>query len=270
MKKLKVGIIGCGTIGSEIAKACVRRLSDKIELISLFDIDGDKIKKLEKALGKRLGAGSLERLIKKSDLLVEAASGAVAGDILKMTILARKSVMIMSVGGLLGKESLLKKAEKNGINVYLPSGALAGIDALKAASLSKIDSVTITTKKPPKGLAGAPYLTQHGIDINNVKEETVIFEGSAEDAVSGFPQNVNVSALLALAGIGAVRTKVRVVTSPSYTKNSHEVEIKGESGTIRAETINVPSPANPKTSFLAVLSAIATLKGIVGKVKIGT
>lgn len=176
----------------------------------------------------------------------------------------------MSVGGLLGKEGLLKSAREEGVSLYMPSGALCGIDGLKAASVGSIESVELTTRKPLRGLEGAPYLSEKNIDLNAIKEETVVFEGSAEEAVKGFPQNVNVSAVLSLAGIGARKTRVRIVTSSSYAKNVHEVEIKGEFGIIRTRTENVPSKTNPKTSAMAIFSAIATLEGIADSVRIGT
>lgn len=269
-KKIKVGIIGCGAIGSEIAKACAGMLREKINLVSFYDIEGEKVKSLEKKIGKKLGARSLKELVNKSELLVEAASISVSADMLRIAIDKSKDIMILSIGGLLEREDLLKRAIKKGIRVYLPSGALSGIDALKAARMSKIDSVTLTTKKPPKGLEGAPYLAEHNIDLNGIKDETVIFEGNAREAVTGFPKNINVSALLSLAGIGQDRTRVKIVTSPSFTRNMHEVEIKGDFGVIKTETVNVPSKTNPKTSMLAALSAIATLKGIVDTVRIGT
>jgi aspartate dehydrogenase len=147
---------------------------------------------------------------------------------------------------------------------------LCGIDGLKSASVGKIDSVTLTTRKPPKGLEGAPYIMKNNINLSLIKEETVIFNGTAGEAVNGFPQNVNVAAILSLAGLGAANTRVRIVTSPDYTKNVHEVEIKSRSGVITTRTENVPSKINPKTSQLAVFSAIATLKGAVNTVKMGT
>jgi len=189
---------------------------------------------------------------------------------LERCIKSNKDCLVMSVGGLLGNEGLLKKAAVAGIHVYIPSGAISGIDALKGASVGKVESVTLTTRKPPRGLEGAPYLTRNRIDLKSIVSETILFEGSAEEAVEGFPANVNVSAVLSLAGIGAKDTKVRIVTSPGYTKNVHEVEIVGDSGRITTKTENVPSKDNPRTSALAIYSAIATLEGIAGSVRIGT
>jgi len=269
-KKLKIGIIGCGAIGTEIAKASIGILKKQLKLVSIFDIDKAKMKRLENEIKEKVSADSIDKLVTKSDLLIEAASGSVSANLLEKAIRKKKDIMIMSVGGLVGKENLLKNAEKAGINVYIPSGALAGIDALKSARISKIESVTLTTKKPIEGLKDAPYLSEHRIDINGIREETVIFEGNVSEAVKGFPKNINVSALLSLAGLGAKKTKVKIVVSPESGKNSHQVEIKGDFGIIKTETINVPSKANPKTSMLAALSAIATLKNIADSVKMGT
>jgi len=178
--------------------------------------------------------------------------------------------MIMSVGGLIESEGLLEEARKKNIRVYFPSGAICGIDGLKAARLSRIDAVTLTTRKPPGGLEGAPYLKEKNIDIHSIKTEEVLFSGNPLEAVKGFPKNVNVASILSLAGIGAKKTKVRIVTSPEYTKNVHEIEITGDFGRITTKTENVPSDKNPKTSKLAILSAIATLKSIAESVRMGT
>jgi len=270
MKKIKVGIIGCGTIGSEIAHACQGLLKDKVELAAICDADADKAATLAKALKRGPAVLELDELIKKSDLVVEAASVKISGEVLNRCVKASRDCMIMSVGGLIGQEKLLKQADNEGIRVYIPSGALCGVDGLKSAAVGKIDSVILTTRKPPKGLEGAPYLKENNISLSGITGETVIFEGSAEDAVKGFPQNVNVSAVLSLAGLGAKKTRVKIITSPSYTSNIHEVQIEGEAGRIFTRTENVPSKSNPKTSELAVFSAIATLAGITNSVRVGT
>ncbi|MBI4708486.1 MAG: DUF108 domain-containing protein, partial [Candidatus Omnitrophica bacterium] len=153
--------------------------------------------------------------------------------------------------------------------IYLPSGAICGLDGVKSASLGRIDKVTLTTRKPPRSLEGAPYLVSKGINLSQIKQETLLFEGTAEEAIRGFPQNVNVCATLSIAGIGPEKTRVKIITSPFYTSNIHEVEAEGAFGRLTVRTENVPSPQNPKTSYLAALSAIATLKQILEPVKIG-
>ncbi len=268
--KLKVGIIGCGTIGIQLAGACQNRLRSKVELVAICDADEKKAKALNDSLKKRAQILKIEALIKKSDLVIEAAGASISGAILERCIKNRKACLVMSVGGLIGKEWLLESARSGGIKVYIPSGALCGIDGLKSGSAGRIDLVTLTTRKPPKGLEGAPYLKTKGIDLSGLSGEVVIFEGSAEEAVKGFPQNVNVSAVLSLAGVGAKKTRVRIITSPDYSKNIHEVEIVGDFGKISTRTENVPSKTNPKTSGLAIFSAIATLEGITNSIRIGT
>lgn len=270
MKKIKVGIIGCGTIGGAIAAACQKELSVSLDLGAVCDMDKEKASALSKALKGSVPVLGLEELIKKSSLVVEAASASISEKVLSSCIEAKRDCLVMSVGGLIGKEDLLARAADAGVRVYIPSGAISGIDGLKSAMAGGVDSVTLTTRKPPKGLTGAPYLKENLIDLSNIKGETVVFEGSAMDAVKGFPQNVNVSAVLSLAGIGAKSTKVRIVTSPEYKGNVHEIEIVGASGKITTRTENVPSATNPKTSALAIFSAIATLRSAASSVRIGT
>ena len=270
MKKLKIGIVGCGAIGSAIALASKDILKDTVETVALYDLDKKKLSGLAGLINKNTVSGSMDEVFDKSDLVVEAAGAPVSPEIVKKAIEKSKSVMIMSVGGLIGSASLLGEARSKAVNVYFPSGAISGLDALKAAKVSKIESVTLTTRKPPKGLAGAPYLKKKGMDIASIKGEQVVFEGSASEAVKGFPRNINVASLLSLAGLGSAGTRVRIISSPDYTTNTHEVEIKGDFGRITAKTENVPFERNPKTSKLAALSAIATIRGIAESVKFGT
>lgn len=268
--RLRVGIIGCGAIGSEIARACDARLSGALELVAVCDIDKEKAEAVSRLLKSKAEVLGLEELIVSSDLVVEASSAAISAGIVEKCIDAGKDCLVMSVGGLLARTDLLSRADELGIGVHIPSGAVCGIDGLKSASVGRIDSVTLTTRKPPRGLEGAPYLREKKIDLNGIKRETVVFEGTAIEAVKGFPANINVSAVLSLAGVGAGNTKVRIVTSPEYTKNVHEVEITGDFGKITTRAENVPSKANPKTSALAINSAIATLEGIARSVRVGT
>lgn len=263
MQKLNIGIVGCGAIGSKIAEAIMKDFSDSAELAAVYDVEPEKVSY------KNLSAASLEDLIKKSELVIEAASANASYNITKQVLQAKKDILVMSVGGIVERDDLFALARENNCNIYIPSGAIAGVDAIKAAKIGKIKAVQLTTRKPPTGLKGAPYILKKNINLDSIKEPTVIFDGSARLAIVSFPKNVNVAAILSMAGIGLDDTKVKIVTSPSYTRNSHEIEIEAESGTIRTYVENVPSPDNPKTSYLAVLSAIATLKQVLGSVKLG-
>jgi len=272
--KTRIGIVGCGTIGIQIAKAIETRLKDKAVLSAICDVDQLKIDNFLSKIKSRPDICSLIDLIKKSDFVVEAASAGISADVAKKALTAEKDALIMSVGGLLKGASLMTLAKKAKSRLYIPSGALAGLDGLKSASIGKIDKVTLTTKKSPKVLTGAPYLEKNNIDILSIKKETVIFEGTPKEAVKGFPKNINVAATLSLiCGVGANSVRplhIRIIAVPGLKTNIHEVEVEGEFGRLVTKTENLPSPDNPKTSFLAALSAIATLEGALNNIKIGT
>ncbi|MFH2137064.1 MAG: aspartate dehydrogenase domain-containing protein [Candidatus Omnitrophota bacterium] len=266
---IKVGIVGCGTIGSYLAKEILKRYKDSVRLMGFCEVDGNKVAKLNRLLRIKLNVYSLEDLTEKCDLIIEAAVGEIAVQVVESALKFNKDVMIMSVGGLLKEPQLFKKVKKSKIKLYIPSGAIAGLDALKAAGMSKIKSVSLTTKKPLAGLAGADYIKKNKIDLNKIKTEKVIFEGTAFDAVAGFPKNINVAAVLSLAGIGAKKTRICIIASRQIKRNTHTIAIEGDFGKIICCTENVPSKVNPKTSQLAVLSALAALDGIIDNIRIG-
>jgi aspartate dehydrogenase len=179
--------------------------------------------------------------------------------------------MILSVGGIIeGYQELLVLAEEKGTRVFIPSGAVCGLDGLKAGACAGIKKVTLTTIKPSKAFLGNPYVLKRKIRLDGLQEDVVIFEGDALTAIRAFPQNINVAATLSLAGIGAAKTNVRIIASAAIERNIHEVEIESQAGRITTRTENIAHPDNPKTSFLAVLSAIASLKQILDPVKVGT
>ena len=215
----------------------------------------------------------IEDLIHSVDLVVESASQSAVSFIVPQALEAGCDVMILSVGALADKElreKLFELARKNNCKLYFPSGAVVGIDGLNSASSAGISSVTLTTRKPPSGLAGAPHIAALGIDLGKIEKETLLFEGPASEAVKAFPANVNVAATISLAGIGFEKTVVRVIADPSLSRNVHEIAVEGEFGKFTTRVENLPSPENPKTSYLAALSAISTLKKVLNPVQIGT
>lgn len=268
---IRVGIIGSGAIGSELAKAIKEKFSRFARLAFVSDIHPEKVKALQKKLKSvRFRALNTNQLIRQSDFVIEAASQQAACDIVPKVLARGKSVLVLSVGGLLqvkGLDALLKKSRGS---IYVPSGAVGGIDAVLGARTGKIKKISITTRKPVRGLLGAPYFSKNKIRLQSIKKPTLVFEGTAERAIRYFPQNVNVAATLSLAGIGPRKTKVRLFTSPTYRTNSHEIEIVSSYGTMKFEVHNVPSRQNPKTSALAVGSAVATLEKIFERLKVGT
>lgn len=270
-ENIKIGIIGCGVIGSHVALSAADIFPGKARVTALCDIESSKAETLAKKIRPQPEISPIDQLIDKSDIIVEAATGKVAREVSRKALRAGKKILIMSVGGLIEEFEQLKKiAQDTGGTLFIPSGALSGLDAVKAACQARVESVTITTRKAPRSIEGAPYIVENQIDLDKIKEPTVIFEGTALEAVKGFPKNINVAAALSLAGVGPARTRVRIECSPDYTTNSHEIEIIGEFGRAVCRTDNLPSPQNPKTSYLAVLSAVATLKAIISPAKVGT
>jgi aspartate dehydrogenase len=271
-KILKIGIVGCGAIGSSLARSIVSEFSKNADLVSIYDTDMAKTYNLSSSLGtKKIVALTLEDLIGDADLVIEATSLDASFGIAQKTISASKDIIILSVGGILERLQELKTlAEEKGARMFIPSGAICGIDGVKAASCVKINRVLLTTKKPPKAFLGSPYVLKRRIRLDNISEDTVIFEGNANMAIRAFPQNINVAATLSIAGIGPEKTIVRIIASPHITKNIHEIEIDSEAGNIFVRTENIPHPDNPKTSYLAALSALQTLRQIMSSVKTGT
>lgn len=264
---IKLGLIGCGAIGSYIA----RKIPDipNFSLRCICDINREKAEKLANSCKIKPEITKIDKLIKMADLVIEAASVNVVNKILPLVIKEKKGLVVMSVGGLLEKEDLLRKAENEGIKIYVPSGAIAGIDGLKAAALGNIKKVHLKTRKPPYALIDAPYILENNIKIDP-KERKTIFKGKAIDAIAAFPGNINVSSTLSLAGIGPYMTIVEIIQDPNIDKNIHEVLIEGDFGRLTIKCENIPLAENPKTSYLASLSAIALLKSIAAGIKIGT
>jgi aspartate dehydrogenase len=270
--KLKIGIVGCGAIGSSLAKEIVVGLHEAASLAALYDIRLEKAQLLSRRLTKNIKfcVTNLEDLIKKSDLVIEASCAKAAWEIARKSLSSGRKVMVMSVGGMVGHlDQLFALAAKFNAQVYFPSGAISGVDALKAANIAGVRRIVLTTRKHPDAFCGVEYVAKR-FKLAGLKKDKVLFNGSAAQAVKYFPQNINVAAVLGLAGIGMRKTKVRIIACPAIRKNIHEIMIESCAAKIFTRTENILHPQNPKTSYLAVLSAIATLKQILQPVKIGT
>ena len=279
MKK-NISIIGCGAIGSELALSVDRMMIENVTISSLLDIKHENAEILKSKLSNNNPVifNDFSEYIKSDnfkdvDIVVEAASQNALTSYLNSIISLKKDALVMSVGAFANPEffsQIIKNVEKNDTNLYLPSGAIAGIDAIKSVR-SSISYVTITTTKNPNSLKDSPFFKKTNLTIDSIKKRTLIFEGSAIEAVQNFLANVNVAALLGLAGIGIEKTKVNVIADPSLRINKHEIKVIGKFGELIVRVKNVPSPTNPKTSYLAILSVIESLRSITTKgVKYGT
>ena len=270
MKTLSVGVIGLGAIGTRVVEILSKEFSKDARVEFVCDLRKDRISLVQKKWALRAKALPWEKLVERSDLIIEAASKEISLAVAESALRRDKQVLILSVGGLLVSNGLPSALAKTKGRLWIPSGALAGVDGLLAANQGRIRRVTLTTRKPLAGLEGAPFFRQKKIRLSSITKPTLIFEGNALAAIAAFPRNVNVAATLALAGLGPKKTRVRLFTSPTYLHNQHEVEIVGDFGRIRTEVENFPTPDNPRTSELAVLSTLATLRKIFGHVHIGT
>jgi aspartate dehydrogenase len=257
---LKVGIVGMGVIGRRVADALTRGIPGTT-------LAGVSVRR--PATAGAYPVLALDELIERADLIVEAATQAALREFGPAVLSAGKHLMVLSVGALVGVlDGWAALAEKHGGRILVPSGAIAGLDGVKGAREGAITAVTMETRKPPRGLAGAPYIEEHRIDLERITGETLIFEGPATEAVRAFPANVNVVAALSLAGIGPERTRIKLYAVPGQARNQHRITVEGEFGTLRIEVENVPSE-NPRTGRLSYLSAIAMLRELGAAVRVG-
>jgi aspartate dehydrogenase len=247
---MRITIVGCGSIGSKLAKAADEM--DEVKRIYLVDIKKDIADKVAAGLKKAIVVDSIEDELYHCDLVIEASTQEAAREVAPRVVSRGVDMMIMSVGSLVDddyRKALFQKAKEHEAKIFIPTGALCGVDGLRSASGDEILSVTLTTTKGPKSLAGVQYLIDKGIDVNAVKEKTVVYSGPAREAVKIFPKNINVAATVSLLGIGFDRTQVKIVLDPMATSNSHELDVEGNFGKFTSHTYNVPSPDNPKTSY---------------------
>lgn len=267
--KVKIGIVGCGAIGEGVATFIDRQLGNNATLSAIADKDSEKAEFLIEKLSVVPKIRGISELVKAVDLVIEAASVEAAGSVLEAAIKFKKNVIILSVGALINDKTVIKRCEARGINLYVPSGAICGVDGLGALSLGEIKKISLTTSKPPRGLLGVDYLKKKNINLNNLKTAKIIFKGGVKEAIKYFPQNINVAAILLLAS-SFKDVEVVIKADPEVKRNVHHIEIDTEEAKVNISIENVPSKANPKTSTLAILSTQYLLKKIFSSFKIGS
>ena len=263
-----IGIVGCGTIGQALMRAADSG-DLNVAVAGVTSRDEDKAHEFLGSLNNPPPYLSREQLIDKADLLVETAGGHIVAELAKETFAAGKDLMVISIGALLEYPEIIEEARKTGCRLIAPSGAIAGLDGIKSACTGRVDQVTMISRKPPIGLEGAPHLIENEISLDGLTEETEVFSGTAREAVKGFPANLNVSAAVSLAGVGADRTMVKMLAVPGLERNCHDIEVLGEFGVLRIHIENVPSE-NPKTGKLTAFSIIRSVQDAVDPFRIGT
>jgi len=265
---LKIGLAGLGAVGLEVA----RRIEAGIPGLSLAAIavrDPAKARRNLPQTGDAVAFCAAADLAHSCDVVVECLPPECFRIVAAPAIERGRIFMPLSVAQLLENWDLVGRAKQTGARIVVPTGALIGLDAVRAADEGTIRSVKMITRKPPQGLDGAPYLRERGISLGDLKAPLKVFEGTARDGARGFPANVNVAAALSLAGIGPERTRLEIWADPALDRNVHHIEVDADSARFSMTIENMPSD-NPRTGRIVALSTVAALRGLVSELKIGT
>jgi aspartate dehydrogenase len=264
-----VAIAGLGTIGMPVAEALHAGLKG-LELAAVSSGGTEKAEARLASAGIGVPVLSNFELAAAAEIIVECAPAAAFEEVARPALEAGRLLVTVSGAALLDAPDLTEIAEQNGGRIILATGALLGLDAVRAAAEGNIREVRMVTKKPPRSLVGAPYLTEHNIDVMALSEATRLFEGSAREAARGFPANLNVAAALSLAGTGPDATRIEIWADPALTRNTHTIHVDADTAQFSMTIENVPSEENPGTGRITPLSVIATLRGLAGTLRVGT
>jgi aspartate dehydrogenase len=266
--ELRIAVAGLGAIGTRVAEALDRGI-DGLVLTAVSVQNPEKHRSRLANLTRPPAVLPIEALVDVADIVIECAPSKLVRSIVAPFVGCGKTAVVLSVGALLDHEDLIDLAQQNGGQIVVPTGALIGLDAVTAAAVGKIHSVRMVTRKPVRGLAGAPYIVENNIAIEHITEPLKIFDGSAREAAKGFPANVNVAAALSLAGIGPDRTTIEIWADPAVTRNIHRIEVESDSARFSMSIENIPSE-NPKTGLITALSVIACLRKLRASLRVGT
>lgn len=267
--RLKVGIAGFGAIGKAVAHALERGI-EGAELEAVTSGNQARAREALAALKRPVDLVSPEVLAARCDLIVECAPTKAFLEIVTPALAAGRQIVTVSSAALIENMDVVETARASGGRIILATGALLGLDAVRAAAEGEIYSVTMVTRKPPRSLLGAPHLERNGIDIRDLDEPLLVFSGSARDGAAGFPANVNVAASLALAGIGPDLTRLDIWADPTKERNTHTITVDADSVRFEMTIENVPTPEKPGTGKLTALSVIAALKSLILPLRVGS
>ena len=268
-QKFRVAVGGLGAIGGEVAARLDQGIPG-LKLAAVAARNVDKARRRMATFRETVPVVSLGELAGDADVVVECVPASKFAEVAQPAVRAGRIFMPVSVGALLDTPGLIDLAMETGARIIVPTGALLGLDAVRAAAEGDISSVKLVTRKPPASLAGAPYLEDHGISLEGLTRPLKVFEGSARDGAREFPANVNVAAALSLAGIGPDLTRLEIWADPGITRNTHHIEVEADSARFRMTIENVPTEENPVTGRITALSIIAALRGLVDPLKVGS
>ena len=269
MVQLKVGIVGFGGIGQQLALALDEGLRG-LELIGICVRDQDKAARAMSRLSRPVPLLSIDALVESADVVFDCASACAIDVSARPAILAGKIFITMNSGALLARPELFDLAAGSGARILVPSGGIVGFDGLRALTRAGFDSVTLISRKPPESLADAPYIVQRGFDLSAISEPQLVFEGTAAEAARAFPANANVAATLSLATLGPDLTRVQMWADPAVTCIYQEVHVVSPAAELRIEVKSYTLPDNPRTGTLTPLSAVAALRSLTDVNRIGS
>lgn len=265
----RVCIAGLGAIGQVVALELDKGGIPGLKLGAVSARNKEKAQEFVRKLAQPVPVVDLGELCDYGDIVVECAPAALLSQIAEPVLARHKKLIVLSVGALLSNPHLKQAALDGGGTILVPTGALLGLDAVLAAAEGKIHSVRMITRKPPKGLLGAPFLTENNINLDNLKEPLKIFSGTAREAAKGFPANLNVAVALSLAGVGPDLTTLEIWADPTVTRNTHRIEVDSDSARLTMTIENIPSD-NPKTGVITARSVIALLRKMSAPLRVGT
>ena len=266
---LAVAIAGLGAIGGAMARE-IARSEPLIRITAVSARDEAKAEALLAEAGVACPLLPLARLPEAADLVVECLPAAAFDTIADATLAAGKALMVLSAGQLARRDDLIPAFRARGQRLIVPTGAILGLDVVRALARGPVESCRIVTRKGPRGLAGAPHLVGQGIDPMSLKESTLVFSGSAREAIAGFPANVNVAVALSLAGVGIDRTICEIWVDPGEGSNVHRIELRAGGADVTMTIAGTPDPRTPRTSGMTALSAVDALRRLVDPVWSGS
>lgn len=265
----QVGIAGFGTIGRVVARH-IEASTLPLTLAAVSAGDRARAKAAMAGLARAVPIVGTDELAALSDVVVDSAPTAAFRDIATATLVAGKTLVTVSGAALMQWPEAVDIARAHGGRIVLATGALLGLDAVRAAAIGTIHSVTMVTRKPVKSLVKAEHVVRNNIDLTALAEPLKIFEGSAREGAIAFPANVNVAAALGLAGIGPDRTRLEIWADPALERNTHRIVVDSDSARLELAIENIPTVENPGTGRITAQSIVAALHDLVSPIRIGT
>ncbi|ANT54858.1 putative L-aspartate dehydrogenase [Mesorhizobium amorphae CCNWGS0123] len=267
---MRIGIAGIGAIGSSVAHALDRGEVFGWKLVAFSARSPERAAAFDATLNRSVPCVSFEELATKCDAVLECLPPHMFDAVALPVLSAGKTLLAMSASQLLGREDLVDLARRTGGRIVIPSGAMLGLDALKAVAVGEIYAVKIHTRKPPRSLATAPYVIRKGLNLENLAEAVCVLKGTVSEVAKEFPANVNVAAALSLAGLGPDRTQMEIWADPDLEFNTHTVDVESDSSNFSMSIQNRPSEENPATGRITSQSVIAFLRQTYAALRIGT